>query len=151
MANPLSASLLLWLDGSRMTWLHPSVSLDIGRRDWASTIKFMFWKLSLLATLVLTGCVSVPRNVASQMNVAAGKYATAKRGMTKDELIASLGAPQKQEGSKTIWEIRYDEKNYDSLTVEFDGGGHAISTAKAHARHSSSFLGDFDRSYSYGQ
>jgi hypothetical protein len=105
--------------------------------------------LIIASVLVFTGCASVPAEFATQMDRTSDKYAMATTTMTRAQLVAALGPPQKEEEAKAVWEIRFDSRNYDSLTVDFTGDGRVRTMTKAHGRGSWSPHWSSQRSYAY--
>ena len=108
-------------------------------------------KLMLLAVLLLAGCANVPANFGTTLDDAAKKYAFAMNETTKHALVASLGAPEKEEMQRAVWEVRYDNKNYESLSVDFTADGRVVKTTKAHGRRASNSFGSFEHSYEYSK
>jgi hypothetical protein len=104
--------------------------------------------LLLILILAFSGCASVPSEVASQLDRAYEKYSMVTKDMTKQAIIASLGPPQKEEGSTLTWEVRYCMKNYASFVVEFDRTGQSIKTELKYSRWSSNFVGSIGHSHS---
>lgn len=90
--------------------------------------------LSLVSVLALAGCANVPAEFAARMDRAAERYATVTSGMSRSELVASLGAPQREDRASATWEIRFNTLNYDSLAVEFDQEDRVVKITIAHGR-----------------
>ena len=105
--------------------------------------------LIIASVLVLAGCASVPAELATQMDRATDKYELATKNMTRAELDSALGAPQIEEEAKAVWEVRFDSRNYDSLTVDFAGDGHVAKMTKSHGRGSWGPRWSSHRSYAY--
>lgn len=93
-----------------------------------------FRLLGLVSVLALAGCANVPAEFAARMDQAAERYATVTSGMSRSELVAALGAPQREDESSATWEMRFNRLNYDSLAVEFNREGRVAKITLAHGR-----------------
>jgi hypothetical protein len=104
--------------------------------------KNMRSKIVFLSVLLLAGCTSIPipADFASEMSAAAERYRTVKSEMTKQEAVALLGAPRREEERLAVWEVRYDARNYDSLTVAFDASGRITTLTRKHSRWSAGIV-----------
>ena len=105
--------------------------------------------LTLLSVLTFAGCANVPAEFAAQMNRTSDKYASVTREMTRAELVASLGAPQKEDKSSATWEIRFDALNFESLTVEFGSDDRIAKLTRAYGRGTYGPHWSSQRSYAY--
>lgn len=90
--------------------------------------------------LVLGGCVShtddaevrVSPEVEARLAPAAQRFeASIKNDKTWSAVVARLGAPQK---GSAVWEVRFDERNFESLTAEFGPASRIASLTREHAR-----------------
>ena len=102
-----------------------------------------------LTCLLLAGCVAIPREKAAQMSAASQSYASVTVCMMKEDLIAALGAPQRDTGRSALWEERYDAGNYNSLAIEFDAGDRAVKVTNTHRRRSWGPFGSYTRENVY--
>lgn len=98
------------------------------------------------ALVLLAGCASLPADFASRMSAATDQYRTITKGMTKEEAVARLGPAAREEENRAVWEIRYDEKNVDSLELAFDDRGHVMTLTRKHSRGRTHPFA-FERSY----
>lgn len=107
-------------------------------------------KLLLCASvLTLAGCATVPPEIAAELKVASQRYATATVDMTRAEFVRVLGDPQKDDGTTAVWEARYDDGNFDSLSVVFTPEGRVKTMTKTHSRRTRGPGLNYERSYSY--
>jgi outer membrane protein assembly factor BamE (lipoprotein component of BamABCDE complex) len=100
--------------------------------------------LAVLLAAFTTGCVSLesggydsfdqPRR--ELLRSAAERFASVNSDMTREQIQAILGRPQKEDGRKLKWEVRADAKNVESLFVEFDSAGKVVTLTRDSARHS---------------
>ena len=82
------------------------------------------------------------------MSASTAQYRVVANGMTKQEVLALLGPAQSEEGSRAVWEVRYDLKNFDSLELAFDEAGRVATLTRRHSRQTTTpFL--FERSYAF--
>lgn len=88
-------------------------------------------------TLLLGGCFLVPSPYADRLNPVAERYGAVKNGASRSELEAQLGKPSRQEeAGPAVWETRFDDLNYTTLKVWFDGQDKAqkIEITRAHGK-----------------
>jgi uncharacterized protein YceK len=78
---------------------------------------------ALLLCVILAGCTSITTEQHVALKSASNLYASATREMSRDELVALLGAPQKTEGQRLTWETAITSKNAEALVVEFRPDG----------------------------
>jgi len=97
--------------------------------------------LLLAGALLFCGCTSIPKEGAAELDRAAVRYASVTKEMTREAILITFGAPQKEEASKAVWITSYDPDNYVSLSVEFDETGHPIETIITRGVRSSGLLG----------
>jgi uncharacterized protein YceK len=102
-----------------------------------------------LMCLLLAGCVAIPSEKAARMSAASQRYASVTVGIMKKDLIAALGAPQREIGRSALWEERYDAGNYDSLAIDFDAGERAVKVTNTHRRRSWGPFGSYTRENIY--
>jgi len=96
--------------------------------------------------LLVAGCTSIPADFSAKMSERSELYASVKKGMTRSELVALLGPAVRDEGGKSVWEISYDQKNFERLVAEFDASDHVSSLQRGHSRQSDGPM-HFSRSY----
>lgn len=93
--------------------------------------------LSLLClSLLSSGCALVPSPYSSQLNPAVERYRAIESGASRAEIEARLGKPVREEDGATVWETRFDDKNYALVKVWFEADDKAgkVETTKAHGK-----------------
>ena len=78
---------------------------------------------ALAFVVFASGCLQVPPESAQRLDRTRRLYNDVKTGMTKVDLINTLGQPHIVEGRVCYWEDSYGRMNRESLQVEFDSGG----------------------------
>ncbi len=92
---------------------------------------------TLFATLglvLLSACLYVPSEYTAKAATVAEQYRGVKPGMTREQIVASLGTPQSVETNSLGWEFRFSDHNYESLVVVFDENGLATTVTQKHSR-----------------
>ena len=97
---------------------------------------------------ILTACSNMPSDYAHQMSVASRNYKSVLKGMTKSDVVATLGEPQTIQSSNVYaWSVRYDDQNYESLTVTFDDSERVQKTSRSWMRGTKSADSSVSRSF----
>ncbi len=100
-----------------------------------------FFKRTLLALLtlvfllslnLLSGCARKPQQEQA-VDAAAKRYSGVRSGMTKQEVVTSLGEPVKRQGALWRWEITANAQSNASLELQFDGADRVAKITKTHA------------------
>lgn len=101
-----------------------------------------FLKRTACTALVLTfflslglfsGCARKPQ-LEQAVDAAAKRYASVRSGMTKQEVVTSLGEPTKRKGTLWRWEISANAQSNASLELQFDGADRVTKIVKTHAK-----------------
>lgn len=79
----------------------------------------------------------VPSPYSRQLNPVVDRYSDFKKGTSRTELEAQLGKPSREEkDGAAVWETRFDQINYATLQVWFDGEAKAnkVEVTRAHGK-----------------
>lgn len=93
--------------------------------------------LSLLClSLVFGGCALVPSPYSAHLNPAVERYNAIASGASRADIEARLGKPVREEDGASVWETRFDDKNYALMKVWFEGSDKASKAeiTKAHSK-----------------
>lgn len=99
-------------------------------------------QLSLLClSLVCGGCALIPSPYSAQLNPAVERYNTIASGAARADIEARLGKPVREEDGASIWETRFDDRNYALVKVWFEAGDKAgkVEITKAHGKNTPGF------------
>lgn len=88
--------------------------------------------LLLLLSLSLWGCARKPLQEQT-VDAAAKRYATVRSGMTKQEVVTSLGEPAKRQATLWRWEISANAESNASLELHFDAADRVTKNVRTHA------------------
>ncbi len=86
----------------------------------------------VVAVNLLSGCSKKPSEERA-VDSAARRYSRIGAGMSKSEVVASLGEPSSRQGSSYRWETVAGPQSSASIEVQFDGAGKVMKTSKSHA------------------
>lgn len=99
------------------------------RKRTACTALVLAFFLSLS---LLSGCARKPQ-LEQTVDVAAKRYASIRAGMTKQEVVTTLGEPTKRHGTLWRWEVTANSQSNASLELQFDDADRVKKITKSHA------------------
>ena len=78
----------------------------------------------------------IPSPHSAQLNPAVERYGAIERGASRADIEARLGKPVREEEGASVWETRFDDKNYALVKVWFEAGDKAgkVEITKAHGK-----------------
>jgi hypothetical protein len=83
--------------------------------------------------LPLAGCSTVSPRQGAILQAASDRYAQVAPGMSREELVHTLGPPRMDGARLLVWKVRYGPGNVELLGVELDGAKRA-AIARLHSR-----------------
>ena len=83
---------------------------------------------------LLAGCSTLSPEQGAVLQAASARYARARLNMTREELVATFGAPRNDRTHLLEWDVGYGANNFESLAVELDAGNRAAAIARTHCR-----------------
>ncbi len=103
----------------------------------------------LIATFALAGCTSITSDQRIELRSASDNYARVTKEMSKEEIVFVLGSPQKEEPQKLTWEAHANDRNFESLVIEFNPDGHVEKMTRVINRYSFGPIGHVERRFVY--
>lgn len=91
-----------------------------------------FPALALAFILLVSGCSHIPPEAAETLDETQLRFSQVKHGMSREEVIATLGPPKKAEEGRWYWESTYSWWNHESLRIDFDTAGKVQAIRTVH-------------------
>lgn len=85
-----------------------------------------------LSLSLLSGCARKPQQELA-VDAVAKRYSNVRSGMTKQEVVTSLGEPTRRQGTLWRWEISANSQSNASLELQFDSADRVTKIVKSHA------------------
>jgi hypothetical protein len=92
--------------------------------------------VTLLCLSLFSSCALVPSPYSARLNPVVERYSAIESGASRADIEARLGKPLREEDGASVWETRFDDKNYTIAKVWFEGGDKAgkVEITKAHGK-----------------
>ena len=97
--------------------------------------------LLALLSLGFVGCTTLSQNQSLTLLQASRAYDDATRRMTKEELLTLLGQPSISNGAVYTWKTTVADRNFESITAEFDEDGSVRKITRVSNRFTSAGWG----------